>query len=547
MSLTPLQTHYVRWHSLRLSQVLQRFQRSHPEPDRTILGFLFAHHWLKREVHPVYRHQVAKILDHPHLLHPMASTLLLQTENRDDVHFINHILEKLETITHHKPSSRDVLTRWQDLRLFASPYKESVRRIGRQEKAILNDLGGENDQQRVALVDSLAKDHPPPPPWDKIALIVRMSCPQSCRHCLFIWRPSLKNTPDPEPLLQWINQSTTNLLFTGGDLSPDLDLFYHAIATLEHITTFAILLNADLARSREAAESLFARANHALQQRPARVAKARVVLQISFDEYHQEILANHRGELKERIPVSHIAHILIASARYSDCQVALIHKQHSLNFSTRLFETGIFARLRAELATHAWHIRDIHWQTSPRFKEHPVNPLQNGGVIREAHVLLRGPSDSTSFFFMSSCIDALGRAQLLDPAEYVRETLLLRDWLDWSSPIPECDPFDTDPMVWVNGHVTLFGAITLWMGNFYREGERVFARFRQDPLIRALQQWDRRLLTAHQAFNPHGHQQLVKTASSPHHLLQTMFQDSKARLFVTQWLIRHDTETSSTS
>lgn len=558
MTATPLQTHYVRWHSLRLSLALQHFQRSHPEPDRTILGFLFAHHWLHREVHPDYHPQVAKALDHPRLLNPMASTLFMPTKTRDERDLIVDVLTMLDQynqpppdaipITQHKPSPEDFLNTWQGLGLFRSPYKESVRHIGRKEKVTLNDLGGTHDQERVSLVDSLAGTlaNDPPPPWNKIALIPRMTCPQSCRHCLFIWRPSLKNTPDPKPLLRWINQSTTNLLFTGGDLTPDLDLFFHAIATLEHITTFAILLNADLAHSQERADSLFAQATNALHQRPQQAAKAKVVLQISFDEYHQEIIANHRGELKERIPVSHIAHIVMASANHSDCQLALIHKQNSLNFSTRLFETGIFSRLTDELASHGWTITDIHWQTSPRPKEHPANPQQQGGVIREAHVFLHGPKVSTSFFFMSSCIDALGRAELLYPAEYVRETRLLKSWLDNASEIPECDPFDTDPMLWVNGHVTLFGAITLWMGHFFSEGERLFARWHHDPLIRALQRWDRRLLTAHQAFDPHKHQRLLERASSPHHLLQAMLQDSRARLFITQWLHHHDTTTSST-
>ncbi|MBF0421705.1 MAG: hypothetical protein HQL73_01795 [Magnetococcales bacterium] len=559
MSIIPLQMEYIQWHRRRLSEAMRRFQKTHTGPATMLLGFLFAHHWLKQEVHPQYLPQVAQILDHTDRLHPQASTWLIAAITLDDLRLMALVLEQLSSSS--APNARydltaltgdrsqfihDLLQDWENLGLFPTSQKKALRTLGVEEKAIFTDLGGGHDRKRVELVDQLPDSSPGAPSFAKMALIPRLSCPQSCRHCMFIWRPSLKASPDPRSLLPFINQSTTHLLLTGGDLTPDLELFYHAIATMDQITTFAILLNGRLALSQQEAATFFVEVEHALKQRNFRSAQAKVLLQLSFDEFHQEIIANRHGELSERIPVACIARLLMASAGYSGCQVALIHKQNSLNFSTHVFEQGVFARLTRELALHGWKIQDILWQTSPRPKRHPVNPQHQAGVIREAHVSMIGPKGKVSFYFISSCVDAMGRAKLLDRTEFVAESLLLEQWLGGHpSPLPGPEPFDTDPMLWSNGHVTLFSASPMWMGNLLSEGPQIFTRWRKDPLLLALQRLDRRLIFAHEAFDPQKHQLLLAGATSPHHLLHSMIQEADARLFLTRWLLDNKQKPSS--
>ncbi|MBF8273057.1 MAG: hypothetical protein HW380_2162 [Magnetococcales bacterium] len=513
-----------------------------------VLSFLFACHWLHREVHPRYFSQVAEVMDRPG--HAKWSSLLLMicTNPLDDASFIGHILDRLVETNAGKAENRekiigDLVHKWRGLGLYATTRPLAVRQIGAVEKAVMQDLGGPNDRERISRVDLLDDGDPSEPFFDKMALIPRMACPQSCRHCMFVWRPPMNNMPDAGPLLKSINRQTSNLLFTGGDLTKDLNLFYHAIATMDRVETFAILLNGLWACSQTAADHLFANLRRSLNRRPSFFSKADVLVQISFDEFHQEIIANRSGDLNERIPVAHIARILIAGAGQPHCQVALIHKQNSLNFSIQLFQKGVFGRLLAELEQQGWKMEDIHWQTSPRLKEHPSQPGVQGGVIREAKILLRGPSVTTTVYFVSSCVDSLGRAELLDPSEYVCENLLFEDWVHGRS--PPMDPFDTDPMLWRNGNVTLFGAIHVWMGNYFVEGERVFSRWRKDPLRVALGRLDRRLLVAHQAWNPQQHQRLMQTATSPHSFLHGMTRNSGARLFITQWLLENRDDPSS--
>ncbi len=58
------------------------------------------------------------------------------------------------------------------------------------------------------------------------------------------------------------------------------------------------------------------------------------MLQISFDEFHQEVVVDRKGELSERIPVTKIANIVEAAPKFHDeIQLCLLHKQGYLNFS----------------------------------------------------------------------------------------------------------------------------------------------------------------------------------------------------------------------
>ncbi|MBF0172705.1 MAG: hypothetical protein HQL83_04565 [Magnetococcales bacterium] len=553
----PLDAHYIQWHARRLVEAVRRFGLVHRDEDGGFLIFLFARHWLIREVHPHYRLQVARALDTPERDPPVSSWLLHQVEEGDDAAWIGMLWDRFaqNSQTDTTPARLmpppvvqgikeqrvgELIRRWRQLGLFMVPYQQEVRRLGAVEREVMRDLGGADDRERIGLIDSLQVADQSIPSWAKMALIPRLACPESCRHCMFIWRPPMKHLPDPGPLLATINQRTANLLFTGGDLTGELDLFHHAIATMDQVETFAILLNGQLAHTRAAADDFFAALHRALARRPRSFARARVVVQISLDEYHQEILANRRGELRERIPVAHVARLLIAGAGWNGGTVALVHKQNSLNFSTLLFQHGVLGRLAAELELRGWNIGDVHWLTSPRSKEYPAQPGRQGGVIREAQLSLVGPATAATVHFISSCIDAMGRAELMDRSEYVHEPLLLESWLQGASPV--MDPFDTDPMLWRNGNVTLFGAIHLWMGHFFEEGDRIFTRWHKDPLVAALARMDLRVLTAHQAWNARKHHELVQSATSPHGLMHAMTRDSAARLFLTRWLLTHPAE-----
>jgi len=81
------------------------------------------------------------------------------------------------------------------------------------------------------LVDQLP-DTEPLVAFNKLGIIPAMGCPQTCRHCMFIFRPLMKNTEDPQQLYNMIDELTTSVLFTGGDLSKHLNHFYDAIGSM---------------------------------------------------------------------------------------------------------------------------------------------------------------------------------------------------------------------------------------------------------------------------------------------------------------------------
>ena len=99
------------------------------------------------------------------------------------------------------------------------------------------------------------------------------------------------------------------------------------------------------------------------------------------------------------------------------------------------------------------------------------------------------------------------------------------------------EAFDTDLMFWFNGWVTLFSAVHLCLGNVYEDGlQRILQRQRKDPLSKALQKFDRRLLDYYAEIRK-DLPQLIDQSSGPHHLFHQLTEDSAVRLHMTQRLM----------
>ncbi len=527
-----LEKEYLAWQSRRLKAARSRFLRCNPQHP-AFFDMLYVYNWLQREIHPSFQAATLQAsgfdpYKEPHsiILNAadegvfLSELLSHRLANPDDEYRCREDLRELMALYDHQlpEAVDDILATWQKLGIFRHMHIESVRRIQAMQKLTAEEVGGDEDQKRVALVDALGESGGEHAEFSKIGLIPHMACAKNCRHCMFVWRNPMKDPPDPAPLLERVNSSTTNLLFTGGDLDKRMDELYRAIAEMEAIEVFAILLNGAFATSPAAADGRFQEIRTALEQRPAHFKPARVTLQISFDEYHQEIISDKDGNLSERIPVANIANLVAASVGYPEIQFVLLHKQNRLNFSENLFKVGVFARLSRAL---------------PRPKADPINPAQKGGVIRDVLFTLAGHPERP-IHMMSSTIDAYGRAALLDPSEYINERDYLKRILKEGPPAEE--RFDTDPMVWYDGSVTLFSAAHLWMGNLFTEGDRVFARWRNDPLLAAVERFDPILLEFYsQAANDL--KELKKRATGPHHLFHQLTESAPMRLHLTRSLV----------
>ncbi|MBF0589888.1 MAG: hypothetical protein HQL53_12245, partial [Magnetococcales bacterium] len=228
-----------------------------------------------------------------------------------------------------------------------------------------------------------------------------------------------------------------------------------------------------------------------------------------------------------------IANILEAALEFPDIQLSLQHKQSSDNFSKHFFSRGGVGRLIRTLGQRGHQIA-IHG-TTPALgvKRLPTNPDTSGPLLREA-IFSLAAKPQRPFQLFSSTIDPFGRAELLDPSEYVHEV----------NPPPtsssEVDPngFDTDPMFWLDGRITPFAAAHLTYGTIQGDGlEVVLSRMHKDPLLSALARQDPRLLEIAREWNPKRVNNLVRKGIRMGPLLVCLLEAAELRLYLTEKLL----------
>jgi hypothetical protein len=521
------------------------------------LSYLHAFHWLRHNVHEDYREAVLSAFSRGRQAFLMQMLLHSVDSESFIASYINYWLSytgepqiqqrQLLMLYQHKQQDaaqlrQFMLDQWHSLGLFTQKPAESYHLLAQQEKQRYQEFSADEEAERLRLIDELPDIGPLPESFEKLGLIPSMACPQTCRHCMFIWRPIMKNTPDPTELYRSVNRLSNNVLFTGGDLTKQLDDFYRAIASMKDVNTFAILLNGDFAHSLEATESVLSSMARTIRKRPANWPDARVILQISFDEFHQEVIIDKQGKPKERIAISNIANIVQLAPRYArEIQLALLHKQHALNFSMDLFQKGVFARLAKELGSRGHQLQVLSTQASSRMKPNPAQGGAKGQLIKDANFILTQFPD-VPIILTSSTIDAYGRATTIEKHEAVNDREMLLQLLDGQR--PEGEYFDTDLMFWFNGWVTLFSAVHMNLGDFYRDGlETILRRYQKDPLAKALHEFDLRLLDYY-AEAKDDLSELINNATGPHQLFHRITEQADMRLYLTRRLIEQN-ETNS--
>lgn len=515
------------------------------------MSYLYAWHWLQHNVHERYREQLLESFRGGKFSFLMD--LLLGDSGVAFVHgylkywadytgpALKQLHEFQQLLARRQGNAQqladDMLQIWRKLGLFNKSYMVQFKEVGREERERYEGMLGPEDLQRLALVDAL----PDPlsgnlrPRFAKLGIIPAMGCPQTCRHCMFTWRPPKPKHEDPARVFELVDQHTDSVLFTGGDLTLQMEHFYAAIRAMRHIKNFALLLNGDFAASPQAANELLGKMAEAIRSRPKKWPQAMVLLQISFDEFHQEVYVDKHGLLAERIPVARIANIVECYPRYSQqIQLALLHKQNSLNFSSDVLQKGVFARLTAELGRRGHQLQVLSMQPAARLKRNPRAPQQLAQLLKDATFILAKHPHSP-VLLTSSTIDGYGRAALLEEWETVKEKDLLQQVLTEGPPPGET--FDIDMMLWFNGWVTLFNAVHVCLGDHYQDGfATILARQRKDPLSQALSRFDRRLLDFYSEVRKDLPQKIA-TATGPHHLFHALTEEPAVRLHMTRRLI----------
>lgn len=444
-----------------------------------------------------------------------------------------------------KQLADDMFSIWQSFGLFTENYMVQFKQVSREERDRYAGMLGAEDLERLALVDALpdADFNGETPRYSKLGIIPAMGCPQTCRHCMFTWRPPHGKNENPQQVFDLVNQHTDSVLFTGGDLTKQLDYFYVAIRTMSHIKNFAILLNGDFANTAKETNEIMGKMAEAIKQRPKKWPKAMVLLQISFDEFHQEVYVDKKGLLAERIPVAKIANIVERYPKYAgQIQLALLHKQTNLNFSHDVLKKGVVARLAAELANRGYQMQVVDMKPSPRLKVNPATldssaSRQKEKVLKDVTFIL-DKHKNAPVLLTSSTIDGYGRAALLDEWETIKEKDLLQQVITQGAPAGES--FDIDMMLWFNGWVTLFNAVHICLGDHYKDGmDKIMARQRKDPLLHALNKMDRIILKLYSEIRD-DLEQHIEAATGPHHLFHMLTEEPEVRLHMTRRLIEEN-------
>ena len=513
-----------------------------------VMSYVYAWSWLQRNINTEYQAEVLATFTKGAQAFLMEMLLNSSSVSEFIEAYINHwvdfqgqsqlqqqhCLDLLQKKGDVQLLSSYVETIWDSLNLFDQSFAEGYKDLAKQEKDRYADMLGTDDKERLALVDELP-DKEPLASFSKLGIIPAMGCPQTCRHCMFIFRPLMKKTDDPAPLYKKIDELTTSVLFTGGDLTKQLDHFYNAIRSMKNVTTFAILLNGDFADSRDVTKMVLENMAAAIRQRPITWSKAKVMLQISFDEFHQEVVVDRKGNLDERIPVTKIANIVEAAPKYGDeIQLCLLHKQGHLNFSMDLFQKGVFARLVNELGRRGHQVQVLSSAPSSRLKRNPLDPETPTTLIKDATFVLTQYPD-VHLLLTSTTIDAYGRANMMELHEAVNERDLLKQVLAGEGAGGET--FDKDLMFWFNGWATLFSAVHVCLGNVFEDGlETIRKRQLKDPLSNALNCFDLELLDYYRE-KQNDLDSIIDHSTSPHHLFHTITEDSSMRLHMTKRLI----------
>jgi len=513
-----------------------------------ILTYVYAWNWLQQNVHEKFQHEVLAAFANG----PQAFLMDLILQSNSSAEFINgyisywqdyqgepqlqqqQILQLLKYSADKQSLTDSIENTWNKLHLFNKSYAIGYKDIARQEKNRYAEMLDDEDKERLKLIDQLP-DAASLNLFNKLGIIPAMGCPQTCRHCMFIFRPLMKNTDDPNQLYQLIDKLTTSVLFTGGDLTKHLEHFYNAIASMQHVTTFAILLNGDFADNRGITEDILGNMAKAIRRRPLSWPKAKVHLQISFDEFHQEVVVDRQGHLKERIPVVKIANIVEAAPKFPDeIQLCLCHKQGHLNFSMELFQKGVFARLAKELGRRGHQIEILATAPSARLKRNPLNPDTPAKLIKDATFILN-KYPRVPLMLTSSTIDAYGRAEMMELHEAVNERDLLKQMLAGKG--TGAETFDKDLMFWFNGWATLFSAVHICLGNVFEEGiETIRQRQAKDPLSNAMHRFDILLLDFYRE-QRNDLDAIIEKSTGPHHLFHCITEDAAMRLHMTRRLI----------
>ncbi len=280
--------------------------------------------YIAQEVHPKYREDFLKAFR----LGDIDANVMMQWVSMSDIReraqaVLNYCRDKDRDIKFNIPDAdfpdkiREVL---EVFNLTKGAKSKGRINLAKRHKIARKEMYGDIEKERIDLVKRSSRylkfmeeiEFLAP----NIAIYVStFRCNSNCRHCQIIDRGMTRRF-DAKKLQEWIDWCVASgkqqIHITGGEVFAYEDSMKDVLYILEHSPLpVSINTNAFWAKSLDDARKMIRKLWEAISKQPHQYYKEppRLHIQMSADEFHQEVLADGNGMLKERLDIGNIINV----------------------------------------------------------------------------------------------------------------------------------------------------------------------------------------------------------------------------------------------
>jgi len=306
--------------------------------------------------------------------------------------------------------------------------KELAKRVTRNFRAI----GAAKDLERKDLVVRYAQhvdlDQTLMSSFTDFNIMLTRKCTAGCRHCQLVWRlaggrlTGKEREKQLERLIEIAEKDEKFKLIglNGGEIFDHDSTAEEALFVVRNTRLpIGIQTNTSFATSLEAADRVVGAIYQAAKDKFGTTFKDReysVVLQISMDSFHQEIISDKDDTLRQRIPIQNIVNVLqIVAEKYPEIGI-LLNCMLEPNYDEQLGELSLEVQKRGYLLAvgeeKAKKYEIVGKEGSP---ENHISIMQIA-LVNEDKI----PINDHEFQLRRDFVNSIGWATLLREFEYIR-------------------------------------------------------------------------------------------------------------------------------
>ena len=367
-------------------------------------------------------------------------------------------------------------------------------------------------------------------------------CDIACRHCLLVDRGLTRHVSREERFAKLqelldrydrekkvIVQLDGEIIGTPGEVEILLYVLRHSTKPVSFVT------NVSWASTPQAARGLCSKLLAEVSKNPYLATVSHpIYIQLSFDDFHQEIVADEQGRLRRQVDIENIANaIQIIVEEYQQLRCALISLR-TAGLAMLTDELGAALDRRGYILTPLFHRLDP-------ITGSPIAKVQmrfHDGVTREdtekEYYILKNKTTGKkvtnfSFAVVKSFMFRTGWAELLEDFEYIHACARTENFL-FNAP---CTAMDGNVVI-----SSMF--LRVWsIGNIYDESlDEIIARAKSDPLVWMLAGQRRELIEFAREVEPELTEGLEAAGYSYDEMAVRIFHEPALRLYITQRFIQ---------